>query len=122
MPSVIKIIGINQLKSRLKQNVTLEDVKKIVDKNGRDLQSAMVKNTTVATFNKGYSQGDIMRDVSSQGFRIEDNGLSAIVGTTKEYGPYLEHGTRFMAKEQFAKPSLDEVKPKFKADMQHLVK
>jgi len=120
--SDIKFEGLEELKNALKTNVKMEDVKRVVKTNGARLQAQTVRNSGEGTFHKGYFTGNLKRDVSAQGLKIEDGGMTATVGTTVEYGPYLEYGTRFMSKEQFLKPSLDGVEPKFIADMQKLVK
>lgn len=122
MADGIEVKGLDKLMKRLKENVTLDDVRKVVAKNGRELQGVMVKNSGESTFNKGYFTGALKQDVSAQGYKESNQGLTVNVGTTKEYGPYLEYGTRFMEKEQFVKPSLDKQEPKFKADMKKLVK
>jgi HK97 gp10 family phage protein len=121
MASSVKIVGLEALQARLKKNVTLTDIKKVVQKNGRDLQSKMVKNAGESTFNKGYFTGALKQDIAGSGYKESDGGLTVTVGATKDYGPYLEYGTRFMDKEQFAKPSLDEIEPHFKADLKKLV-
>ena len=122
MADGIEVKGLDKLMKHLKENVTLDDVRKVVAKNGRELQGVMVKNSGESTFNKGYFTGALKQDVSAQGYKESNQGLTVNVGTTKEYGPYLEYGTRFMEKEQFVKPSLDKQEPKFKADMKKLVK
>ena len=48
--------------------------------------------------------------------------MTAESGPTTEYSPYLEYGTRFMSKQPFVKPALEEQEKKFNADMQKLVK
>ena len=122
MGNGIKVEGLDKLRKQLKKNITLDDVRAVVRHNGRILQGEVVKHSGEKTFNKGYFTGAIKQDVSAHGYKEVDGGLTVHVGTTKEYGPYLEHGTRFMDKEQFIKPSLDIVEPKFKADMKKLVK
>ena len=68
----IKVVGLDKLEKQLKKNATLNDVKKVVRKNGADLQKEIERN---ADFKKGYQTG-----------------------------------------------ALDKVEPKFKNDMQKLVK
>ena len=118
----IKIESLDKLQKALKENATLDDVREIVRRHGRALQGVMTKNAGENTFNKGYFTGTLKQDVAASGYKESDMGMSVSVGTTKEYGPYLEYGTRFMEKEQFVKPSLDAQEPKFKADMKKLVK
>lgn len=112
----IKIEGLDKLEKQLKKNVTLNDVKRVVRKNGAELQEAIQRN---ADFKMGYQTGDTKRSV---GLEITDGGMTAESGPTTDYSPYLELGTRFMDAQPFVKPALDEQEPKFKADMRKLVK
>lgn len=72
-----------------------------------------------AEFDKGYQTGATKKSI---GLDIFDRGMSAESGPTTEYSEYLEYGTRFMKAQPFVKPALEEIEPKFKADMQKLVK
>ena len=112
----VKIEGLDKLEKQLKKNATLNDVKKVVRKNGVDLQKKIQRN---ADFKKGYQTGATKRSV---GLDITNGGMTAESGPTTEYSEYLEYGTRFMEKQPFVKPALEEQKPKFKYDMQKLVK
>lgn len=112
----IKVVGLDKLEKQLKKNATLNDVKKVVRKNGADLQKEIERN---AEFKKGYQTGATKGSV---GLEITDGGMTAESGPTTEYSEYLEYGTRFMDKQPFVKPALDKVEPKFKNDMQKLVK
>ena len=118
----IKIEGLDKLEKRLKQNAALSDVKRVVRKNAIDLHKKVVKNAGEENFKKGYFTGNLKQNVSGQGLVFKDGDFSAEVGTTVEYGPYLEYGTRFMEKEPFIKPALDDVTDKFMDDMKKLVK
>lgn len=112
----LKIKGLDKLQKALKENVTMDDVKRVVRKNGADLQQEMQDN---ADFDKGYQTGDTKRSI---GLEITDGGFTAEVEPTTEYSPYLEYGTRFMDAQPFVKPAHDDVKAKFKKDMQKLVR
>lgn len=112
----IKIEGLDKLEKKLRKDATLNDVKTVVRKNGADLQRSIQRH---ADFKKGYQTGTTKRSVSLE---LTDGGMTAQSGPETEYSQYLEYGTRFMEKQPFVKPALDEVKPKFKADMQKLVK
>jgi HK97 gp10 family phage protein len=118
----IQIIGLKELEQKLKEGVTLNSVKRVVRKNGRELQGEVVKHAGESTFNKGYFTGNLKQNVAAQGYTEKDGGLTVEVGTTVEYGPYLEYGTRFMEKEEYIAPSLKIQEPKFKADLKKLVK
>lgn len=112
----ITIKGIDELQKRLKQNVTLDDVKKVVRQNGSELHERMQDK---ADFKKGYQTGTTKRSI---GLEIKDSGFTAEVEPTTEYSPYLEFGTRFMEAQPFVRPAFDEQVQQFKSDMQKLVK
>ena len=112
----IKIEGLEELEKKLKQNVTLDDVKKVVRHHGTQLQSKM---QTKADFKKGYQTGTTKRSI---GLEVKDSGFTAEVGPETEYAPYLEYGTRFMEAQPFVRPSFNEQKKKFQSDMQKLVR
>lgn len=112
----IRVTGLDKLQRALKENVTLDDVKRVVSHNGSQLQRKMQNN---ADFTRGYQTGTTKRSI---GLEIEDGGFTASVGPETEYSPYLEYGTRFMDAQPFIKPAHDEQKQKFKRDMQKLVR
>lgn len=114
--SSIRITGLDKLQRALRENVTMEDVKRVVRSNGSQLQRKMQSN---ADFAMGYQTGTTKRSI---GLEISDGGFTASVGPETEYSPYLEYGTRFMGEQPFVKPSLDEQEQKFKSDMQKLVR
>lgn len=60
-----------------------------------------------------------MKEIATE---IRDDGMTAAVGPTTDYSPYVEYGTRFMQAEPFVKPSWEEQKELFKKDMDKLVK
>ena len=108
----IKVVGMDKLEKQLKKNVTLNDVKKVVRKNGVGLQKAAQKKAPIDT-------GILKRSV---GIDITDSGMTATVEPTAEYSAYVEYGTRFMKAQPYMKPALEEQEKLFKADMQKLVK
>lgn len=111
----IKVDGLDKIEKRLRQNVEMSDVKRMVRFHGSSLQRTMQGN---ADFKKGYQTGQTKRSI---GLEMKDSGLTAEVGPETEYSPYLEYGTRFMEAQPFIKPSLDEVGPKFHRDLRKLV-
>lgn len=115
MPN-IRIEGLDKLKKALKDNVTMDDVKRVVRHHGAGLQQTMMNK---ADFKKGYQTGATKRSIQLE---ITDNGFTAEVQPTTNYSPYLEYGTRKMEAQPFVRPALDEQKAKFKQDMQKLVK
>lgn len=112
----IKIEGLDKLQKRLKENITMDDVKRVVRQNGSELQRKMQGK---ADFKRGYQTGTTKRSIKLQ---LQDDNLSAEVGPETEYSPYLEYGTRFMEAQPFVRPSLNEQKVKFLSDMQKLVR
>ena len=114
--AVIKVTGLDKLQKSLKENVTMDDVKKVVRTNGSQMQRKMQTN---ADFKMGYQTGQTKRSI---GLEIMDGGMTAEVEPTTEYSPYLEYGTRFMDAQPFVKPAHNEQKEKFRRDMQKLVR
>lgn len=112
----IKVEGLDKLQKALKDNVTLDDVKRVVRQNGAELQKKMQNK---ADFKKGYQTGTTKRSI---GLNMTDSGFTAEVEPTTEYSPYLEYGTRFMDAQPFVKPAFDEQKAQFQKDMQKLVR
>lgn len=112
----IKIKGLDKLQKSLKENVTLDDVKKVVKHNGSQLQQKMQTN---ADFVKGYQTGQTKRSI---GLELQDGGFTASVGPETEYSPYLEYGTRYMEAQPFVRPSLEEQEKKFKSDLEKLMR
>ena len=119
----IRIEGLDELEKQLKKNATLNDVRKVVRKHAADLQTKAQRKapvgTPASTGIPGYVGGTLKRSI---GLEIRDNGLTAEVEATAEYAPYVGWGTRFMKAQPFIKPALEEVEPRFKSDMQKLVK
>lgn len=112
----IRVEGLKELQKALKDNVTMDDVKKVVRHNGSELQKRMKRK---ADFKKGYQTGETKRSI---GLDITDGGFTAEVEPTTEYSPYLEYGTRFMDAQPFVRPAYEEQLSEFKNDMQKLVK
>lgn len=107
----IKIVGMEKLQRKLKKNVRMDDVKRVVRHNGAEMQAKAQQNAPVDT-------GTLKRSI---GLEITDGGMSAEVEPTAEYAPYVELGTRFMDPQPYLKPAFDEQKEKFKKDMKKLV-
>ena len=112
----LRVDGLKELQKALKDNVTMDDVKKVVRQNGSELQRKTQDN---ADFKKGYATGETKRSI---GLEFKDSGFTAEVEPKTEYAPYLEYGTRFMEAQPFVKPAYDDQVQQFKKDMQRLVK
>ena len=108
----IKVVGLEKLQKKLKQNVRMEDVKKVVRHNGAEMQAKAQQNAPVDT-------GTLKRSI---GLEITDGGMSAEVEPMAEYAPYVELGTRFMEAQPYLKPAFEEQSKEFRKDMQKLVK
>lgn len=107
----IKVVGIEKLQKKLKQNVRMDDVKRVVRHNGAEMQEKAQRNAPVDT-------GTLKRSI---GLEITDSGMAAEVEPAAEYAPYVELGTRFMEAQPYLKPAFDDQKEKFRKDMKKLV-
>ena len=123
----IKIVGMEKLQKKLKKNVRLDDVKRVVRHNGAEMQTKAMQN---ADFKGHYEwqkgKGKVFVPPSGAlrehiELDIKDGGLTAEVEPTMEYSTYVELGTRFMEAQPYLKPAFDEQKEKFKKDMKKLV-
>ena len=114
----LKVEGLEPLVGTLKDNVTLNDVKRIVAKNGADLTRQMKAQTT-KSYVKGYSTGDTAGSIN---LKITNGGMTAEVATGTSYSPYVEYGTRYMSPEPIVQPSLDVIAPKFYSDLSRVMK
>ena len=112
----IKWEGLEDLQKKLRENASMNLVKKTVQQNGQELRSKIQEK---AEFTKGYQTGQTKRGVTLE---IKDGGFTAEAGPTTEYSPYVEYGTRFMDAQPFVRPALEERASKFKRDMQKLVR
>lgn len=116
----LQVTGLDELVMTLKDNVTLDDVKRIVNVNGQRLVETMVRQTT-KSYVKGYSTGNTAGSINKAPI-IENGGLTAVVKAQTEYAPYVEYGTRYMSPEPIVQPSLDIVAPKFYSDLKRVSK
>ena len=82
----IKIEGLDKLQKKLAENVTMNDVKRVVRRNGAQLQSKIQEK---AEFTKGYQTGTTKGSVTLE---ITDGGFTAESGPTTEYAPCLKIG------------------------------
>ena len=109
----IKVNGLEDFAKALKPNVTMDDVKRIVQTNGNRLTRYMKEQTTHA-YVKGFSTGDTAGSINAE---PRDGGLTVAVGATMNYNPYTEYGTRYMSAEPILDPSLERVRPQFLGDL-----
>ena len=106
----------DRLLRQLRKNADLNDVKKVVQMNGAELDSLMKRN---ATFTKGYQTGETKRSIQTS---LSDEGFTSTTKPTTHYAPYLELGTRHMSSQPFVKPSIDKQGTKFISDMKRLMR
>lgn len=119
----IKLEGMEKLQVKLKKNVQMSDVKRVVRKNGSELQKKAQKNAPVGTPQStgipGYVGGTLKRSI---GLDITDGGMTAEVEPTAEYAAYVEYGTRYMNAQPYMRPSYTVQKEKFKSDLKKLTR
>lgn len=114
----IKINGLEELQAKLKKNVTMDDVKTVVQHNGAGLDNEMKRQAVFGRFAEHpTTTGDTARSIT---LTIGDGGLSATVAPGTEYAPYVEYGTRFMDAQPFVRPAFDIQKTKFLDDLKKL--
>lgn len=109
----MKMVGLNEFIGVLKENVTMDDVKRIVAQNGTDLKRIM-KMQTGKSYVKGYMTGTTGRSITKE---TRDGGMTVAVGATMNYNPYTEYGTRYMSAEPILDPSLELIRPMFIGDL-----
>lgn len=112
----LTVKGLDKLEKKLKKNVSLNDVERIVRLNGSELHRRMQGK---ADFKKGYQTGTTKRSI---GLDIKNGGMTAEVEPQTEYSPYLEYGTRFMEAQPFVQPAFEEQAKQFIRDMDKLVR
>lgn len=122
MPS-IKVTGLEELQKCLKENATLNDVKKVIKHHGAELQSRAQDKADFRGHYEGKKfvppTGNLKRSI---GLEIIDGGFTAEVEPTAEYAGYVELGTRFMEAQPYLKPAFEEQKKQFESDMQKLAR
>lgn len=123
-----RLEGHVELMKKFKDNMTLDDLKKVVRNNGSQLQRKAQRN---ADFRGHYEweagKGKVFKKPTgalkeSIGLSMKDGGLTAEVEPGVEYAAYVELGTRFMDAQPYLKPAWNEQKKKFVHDMEKLTK
>ena len=112
MSKGLSITGLDKLQKKLKANVSMTDVKRVVRDNGVQLNAKAQRKAPVDT---GFLRRSIV-------FQLSNRGLTATSVPAAEYAPYLEYGTRFISAQPFMRPAFNEQKQQFKRDMDRLVK
>lgn len=125
----VKVTGFKELEVKLKKNADMNEVKRIVRKNGAELQQKAKRKAefkghleydkTVKAYVFKNPTGNLKRSIDLE---ITDAGKTAEVEPTADYGAYVELGTRFMSAQPFLGPAFNEQKEKFKQDMRKLTR
>lgn len=111
----IKLVGMTQLRKALhnKANaVNRQALARVVKQNTIECQAKAKRNAPVKT-------GALQRSINSA---FEDGGQTGVVSAYMDYAPYVEFGTRFMDKQPYLQPALDDQGPQFAEDLKKLVK
>ena len=114
----IRLVGLAKLNDALLERAGLDAVRRVVQKNGDQLNRRM-KDQTSVSFTKGYSKGHTRGSINTN---ITNGGLTAEVEPTMDYDPYVEYGTRFMEAEPFVRPAWEEQTRQFQSDMRKLTR
>lgn len=130
----IKITGTKHLRAALKADISRcpGEVKQIVAKYGANLQSTTMSNMDRAytghwEWKKGKGRvfvkptGATKRSVTLRVNEFKTKTKAEVQPRTK-YFPYLEYGTRFMARRPTLGPAFSKVEPQFRGDLEKLFK
>jgi len=112
MGNSIKLEGVNELVIKLKKNMNLDPVKTVVKMRGANLQQKAMRKAP-------YDTHTLERSIKLD---IIDQGLTALITANTDYAGYQEHGTRYMEAQPYMKPAFNEEAPKFKSDIDKLMK
>lgn len=121
--------GLEKLQTKLQKVAKMEEVERIVEKHGVDMQKRAVTNAS--KFRGHYEgrgknrrfvkpTGATKRSISVNSSKIDRFKYRVAPGT--DYAAYVELGTRKMSAQPFIKPAFDEQKRLFKNDLERLVK
>ncbi len=117
--ATVKLVGMDKLQAKLTKCAGPPDlVRTVVAKNGNQL-NARIKERMRYAYVKGYSHGDTAGSVNTV---LTDDGMTASVGPTTNYSPYVEYGTRFMQAEPAVRPAFEAQVPIFKRDMEAIMR
>ncbi|MCD8208548.1 MAG: HK97 gp10 family phage protein [Bacteroidales bacterium] len=112
----VELKGLAELQAAIRERANTEAVKSVVKKHGASMQTRMQRN---ADFRMGYQTGATRRSI---GLAMSFDGLTATVGPTTYYSPYLEWGTRYMSAQPFVGPAFDVEEVLFLNDLRKLVR
>lgn len=107
----IDLEGMDKLQKELQKKVRLKSaVATVIRKNTAEMQQTAIKKAPSQT-------GNLRRSIKMK-CTPEQGEVAALM----YYAPYVEYGTRFMLGTPYLRPALAEQQPKFKADIEKLVK
>ena len=121
--------GLEKLQTKLQKVAKMEEVERIVEKHGTEMQKKAVNNASKFRGhyegrgkNKHFVKptGATKRSISVNSSKIDRFKYRVAPGT--EYAIYVELGTRKMSAQPFIKPAFDDQKKLFKNDLERLVK
>lgn len=126
----IKITGAKELQSALQGNVLRfpNEVNQIVAKHGANLQTTTMSNMTRAytghwEWQKGKGRVFVKpTGTTKRSVTLRKTNFKAEVQPGTKYFPYLEYGTRFMARRPTLGPAFSKIEPQFRADINKLFK
>ena len=121
--------GLEKLQAKLQRTAKMEEVERIVEKHGEEMQKKAVNNAS--KFRGHYEgrgknrrfvrpTGATKRSISVNSGKIDRFKYRVAPGT--DYAAYVELGTRKMSAQPFIKPAFDDQKRLFKNDLERLVK
>jgi HK97 gp10 family phage protein len=121
--------GLDKLQAKLQRVAKMEEVERIIEKNGTEMQKKAVTNASKFRGHyEGRGQkrrfvkptGATKRSISVNSSKIDRFKYRVAPGT--DYAAYVELGTRKMSAQPFIKPAFDDQKKLFKRDLERLVK
>lgn len=112
MGSSLQVRGVSELKGKLRQNVQMSDVKKVVKNNTIEMTNRAKREAPVET---GHLKNSITMS-------IEGGGLTGKTTSGANYAGYQEYGTRFQSGKPHIRPAYNKQKEQFKKDMDRLMK
>ena len=116
--------GLDKLQAKLQRVAKMEEVERIVEKNGEAMQKKAVKNAQFKGHYRGKKfikpTGTTRKSISLNSSKIGRFKYRVAPGT--DYAAYVELGTRKMNAQPFIKPACDDQKKLFKRDLERLVK
>ena len=107
---MVELRGTRVLVGKLRRNASLNDVKRVVRLNTRELQKKAQRYAPVDT---GNLKASIRQSVL-------DGGFTGRVSSEASYAPYQEYGTRFQPGTPHVRPAFHEQKRKFINDLKRM--